>query len=267
MEYSTFTLEEKEPGLALLTLNRPDKLNAINLTMLDDFHRLYEQMCESRQIRVIVITGAGRGFCAGADLLDETMLGQAAEVFKDPATFLGEVQQKYSRFILELRRMPQPIIAAVNGAAAGGGLCLALASDVIYASPKAKFIASFINLGLSGGELGSSYFLPRLVGYGRAAEILYTGRKVLAEEAERIGLAARVVPENELLAVAFETARAMLSKSYMGLRQTKEALVRNMNAPDLESAIEFENRNQVICAFTGDFKAAVEAFIGKKIQV
>jgi enoyl-CoA hydratase len=174
------------------------------------------------------------------------------------------IQKKYSDRILEMRRLPQPIIAAVNGPAAGGGMCIALASDVVLASPQATFIASFINIGLSGGELGTSYFLPRVVGRARAAEILLTGRTVDAREAERIGLVSRLVEVDDLMDVAMEMARTMLNKSPMGLRLTKEVLNQNMNAPSLEAAIELENRNQSICCCTPEFMEAVVSFSNRK---
>lgn len=265
MDFKTLKFEESEPGIGLLTLNRPDCLNAINLNMLDEMHELYEKLCLQDDIRVIVLTGAGRGFCSGADLMDGRMIEEAPTRFKDAATFLLRVQKKYANLIIELKRLPQPIIAVVQGPAAGGGMCLALASDIIFAGPKAKFIASFINIGLSGGELGTSYFLPRMIGSTRAAEILMTGRTIEAAEAERIGLVTRVVEEDALLTTAIETARIMLDKSHMGLRQTKEVLNQNLNAPSLEAAVELENRNQSICAFTPDFQAAIDAFVfGKK---
>lgn len=264
MEFKTIRFEEIEPRIGLLTLNRPEKLNAINLEMLEEIHRLYEHLCADQQIRVVVLTGAGRGFCSGADLMDERMHEQAPELFRDASTFLVSVQKKYANLILELRRLPQPVISAVNGAAAGGGMCMALASDVILAGPKAKFIASFINLGLSGGELGTSYFLPKMVGVSRAAEILYTGRPVKAEEAERIGLVSRVVEEEHLLESALEMARTMLTKSVIGLRLTKEVLNQNLTATSLEAAIELENRNQSIAGFAPDFLQAVTAFADTK---
>ena len=265
MNFTTIKFEQTEPGIGQITLCRPERLNAINFQMLDEMHQLYEELFVNEEIRVIILVGQGRGFCSGADLMDEKLSSEAERYFPDPASFLARVQKKYSRLIVELKRLPQPIIAAVQGAAAGGGLCMALASDVIYAGPRAKFIPSFINIGLSGGELGTSYFLPRMIGSVRAAEILMTGRAVLAEEAERIGLINRVVEEESLLKTAYDTARIMLTKSVTGLKQTKEILIHNLNAPSLDSAIEFENRNQSICAFSPDFKAAVEAFIiGKK---
>ena len=158
-------------------------------------------------------------------------------------------------------KQPQPIIAVVNGAAAGGGMCLALASDMIIAGPKAKFIPSFINIGLSGGELGTTYFLPKAVGRAKAAEILMTGRAVEAEEADRIGLVSRLVDEDALMDTAMQTARTMLGKSPLGLRLTKETLRQNQNAPTLESAIELENRNQSILCCSPDFFNAVMAFV------
>ena len=139
-------------------------------------------------------------------------------------------------------------------------MCIALASDVVIAGPRGTFIASFINIGLSGGELGSTYLLPRMVGSARAAEILFTGRTVDAIEAEKIGLVSRVVEQGSLMAVALETARIMLSKSPIGLRLTKEALNQNLTAPSLEAAIELENRNESICCITPEFLIAVEAF-------
>jgi enoyl-CoA hydratase len=264
MDFKTIRFEEPEKGIGLLTLNRPERLNAINLDMLEELHALYEMLCLNQEVRVLILTGEGRGFCSGADLMDQRMLREAPRLYASAASFLLGVQKKYADMIIELRRLPQPIIAAVRGPAAGGGMCMALASDIIYAGPKAKFIASFINLGLSGGELGTTYFLPRLVGSSRAAEILYTGRPVNAQEAERIGLISRMVEDEALLDTALETARVMLSKSFMGLRLTKEAYTMNLNAPNLESAVELENRNQSICAFTPEFKAAIDAFITKK---
>ena len=159
-----------------------------------------------------------------------------------------------------MRRLPQPVIAAVNGVAAGGGMCLALASDIIIAGPAASFIPSFINIGLSGGELGTTYFLPRMVGSAKASEILMTGRKVGAQEAERIGLASCLAGEGELMPKALETARTLLGKTPFGLRMTKEAIRRNLNAPSLEDAVAFENRNQSIGCTTPEFFEAVMAF-------
>jgi enoyl-CoA hydratase len=215
-EFRTLIFEEAEPHIGLVTMNRPDQLNAINLDMLDDFRELFALLSEDDQIRVIVITGAGRGFSSGADLND-AVTHKDSGPFADPETFMRTVQESYGSLILGMRKIPQPIIAAVNGPAAGGGFCMTLASDIRIASPEAYFIASFINIGLSGGELGSSFLLPRLVGLSRASDILYTGRKVTAEEAEKIGLVNKVVPREDLLEGALSYARTMAGKSAAGL--------------------------------------------------
>jgi enoyl-CoA hydratase len=159
-----------------------------------------------------------------------------------------------------LRHISQPVIAAVNGPAAGGGMTMVLASDIIFASPEASFTPSFINIGLSGGELGTTYFLPRMVGIARASEILMTGRTVRAEEAERIGLITRLVPAEALLQTAKETARLMLAKSVRGLRLTKETIRQNLDAPSLENAVELENRNQSMLCTAPEFFEAIANF-------
>ena len=264
MTFRTIRFEEPEAGIGLITLNRPDRLNAINLEMLEDLHSLFDQLCDWDRVRVVIIVGEGRGFCSGADIKDARLRRDATALFSDAATHLVAIQKKYSERILEMRRLPQPIIAAVDGPAAGAGMCIALAADVILATPRANFIASFINIGLSGGELGTSYFLPRAVGRAKASEILLTGRTVAAEEAERIGLVSCLVKEGDLMDAAMEMARTMLTKSPMGLRLTKEVLNQNLNAPSLEAAIELENRNQSMCCCTSEFMEAVASFAGSE---
>jgi enoyl-CoA hydratase len=261
MEEQTFLWEEPEPGIGVVTLNRPSVLNAINMAMLAAFEDLFARLARSAA-RVVIVTGAGRGFCAGADLAAVADPG-ASSAFADPETFLRLVQERYAALIQGLRNLPQPVIAAVNGPAAGGGFCLALAADIRFASPEAYFTASFINIGLSGGELGSSYLLPRLVGLSRAADILLTGRKVASAEAERIGLVSRVVPREELLAEAMACARVLLGKNPAGLTLTKRALERNSDADSLEAAMDLENRNQALLLFSGDFFERIRPFTGK----
>jgi enoyl-CoA hydratase len=261
MTYQSLLYQEPEPGIGLVTLNRPECLNAIHFGLLDDFHALCQDLSDrAQEVRVLIVTGAGRGFCAGADLSNINDYLAKPELFGTPALFLANVQKKYSRLMVELRKIPQVVISAVNGPAAGGGMCLALAADVIYAAPEAYFMASFINIGLTGGELGSSYFLTRSVGSVRAREILMTGRKVHAEEAERIGMINQVVLKEQLVDTALATARVMLTKSVMGLRHTKEVIDQNLEAPSFEAAVELENRNQTIGAFSGDFMTAVNMF-------
>jgi enoyl-CoA hydratase len=263
MNFSKIKFDEPEPGIGLITLNNPERLNAMSLQMLDELYALFDHLKKLERVRVLVITGEGRGFSSGADLRDERQMEMRDVIYASPANQLMLVQKKYSGIVVEMRRLPQPIIGAINGPAAGGGMSMALACDVIFASPAASFTPSFINIGLSGCELGTSYFLPRLVGSARAAEILLTGRTVDANEAYRIGMISHLAEDGRLMDVAMETARTMLNKSPMGLRLTKEAFTQNLNAPSLESAVELENRNQSICIFTPEFLKAVAEF-GKK---
>ena len=245
----------------MITLNRSERLNAINFQMLDDLYKLFAELEADDQVRVLILTGSGRAFCSGADLKDKRFMSEEnLKKFSSAALHLEHIQKRYSRAIIGLRRLPQPVIAAVKGPAAGGGMCLALASDIIIADPTATFIPSFINIGLSGGELGTTYFLPKMVGSAKASEILMTGRKVGGEEAERIGLASCLAKEGQLMDKALETARQLLGKTPFGLRMTKEAIRRNLDASSLENAVEFENRNQSIGCTTPEFFEAVMAF-------
>ena len=256
----TLTFQEIEPQIGLVTLNRPDRLNALNDRMLEDFDELLRRLDRQDMIRVLILTGEGRGFCAGADLKEVVARAQT-EAFADPEAFLGQVQEKYSGLILRLREIRQPVIAAINGAAAGGGMAIALAADLRVCTPEAYFVASFINIGLSGGEMGSSYWLPRMVGLSRAADILLTGRKVFGEEAEKIGLVSRMVPAEKLLETALSFARQMTAKTVGGLKFTKRALDQNLTAPSLEAAVNLENRNQAIMVFSGEFRKMIGAFV------
>lgn len=257
--FNTIILEEAEPGIAVLRLNRPESLNAMNLEMLDELKQVFSILKDDASVRVVIITGNGRGFCSGADLADAAQEIDS-EYFSDPETFLRRVQETYSSVILTMRSLPQPIIAAVNGPAAGGGFCMAMASDIRIASGEAYFVASFINIGLSGGELGSSFLLPRLIGLSRASDILCTGRKVFADEAEQIGLVSRAVPPGELMSTTLAYARMMAAKSFGSLKFTKRALDVHTTAPSLESAIEYENRNQTMLLFSGDFARLIQSF-------
>ena len=259
MAFRNIQFEEPESGIGLLTLNRPDCLNALSMDMVEELHALFRELNNRHEVRVLLIAGRGRGFCAGADLRDERIIAPAMAC--DAAGHLETVQKPFSALIVEMRRLPQPIVSVVNGPAAGGGMCIAIASDVIIAGPRAAFTASFINIGLSGGELGTSYLLPRLISMARASEILMTGRTVEASEAYRIGLVSLLVEEEEkLMDVAMGKARAMLGKSPLGLRLTKEALNRNQTAPSLEAAICVEDLNQSICVTAPGFLKEVDRF-------
>jgi enoyl-CoA hydratase len=266
MNFDTLKFETPEAGIGVITLNRPERLNALNLNMLEDFFALFDHLNSNDEIRVIIITGEGRGFCSGADLRDERISREDANPFSNAADHLMKIQKVYARLIIEMRRLPQPIIAAVNGHAAGGGMCIALASDIAIATPAAAFTPSFVNIGLTAGELGTSYFLHRLVGLARASDILFTGRTVAAQEAERIGIVSRLVKENKLMDEAMAIAHAMLDKTPLGLRLTKETITQNLNAPSLEAAMELENRNQSILCLTPEFFEAVLKFGKRKTE-
>ena len=267
MQYETLTFEPRGE-IGLLTLNRPERLNAINNAMLQELNQLWRAVSLDKECRVVVMIGAGdRGFCSGLDLKEVADLegGFASEGISGDT--MTRRQKEFSGIIDLMRTCPQPVIAAVNGAAMGGGLSFAMAADVRLASPAARFCASYINIGLGGADMGSSYFLWRLVGWGRAAEMLMTGRIVEVDEAYRIGLVNHVYEQGELLDKAMEMAAMMVGKSPLGLRMTKEVLNQNIDAPGLESAIQLENRTQVVCFSTEDAEEGPRAFLEKRAPV
>jgi enoyl-CoA hydratase len=248
------TLEELEPGIALLTLRRPERLNALTWDLIDDLHATLAAVAGDDRVRVVILTGAGRGFCSGLDLTDNAELGSSGTV---QAGFAR--QERVGSLATALRNLPQPVIAAVNGPAAGGGLALALASDVRLCAPEARFNVAFVRIGLSGCDVGVSHLLPRIVGLGVASELMLTGRTVGADEALRVGLANRVVPAEELLEAAQALAREIAANSPFGVRMTKQVLHRNCDAPSLEAAIDLENRTQVLATRTDDLREALAA--------
>jgi enoyl-CoA hydratase/carnithine racemase len=257
----TLLVDRPRVGIAVATLNRPDRLNALTFQMFDELAQLAADIGADDRVRVLVLTGAGRGFCAGLDLRD------AATLPDMPAAKFLEGQERWSRAITAFRRLPKPVIAAMNGPAAGAGFSLALAADIRIAAPAARFNAAFIKIGLTGGDCGSSWMLPRIVGLGHAYEILLTGRLVEADEAARIGLVNRVVPAEDLLAAALDTAELIAANSPFGVRLTKQMVQVNVDAPSLEAAVELENRNQTLAAGTEDMVEAVAAFREKRPPV
>ncbi len=257
--FNTLKFEEVGHSIRLITMIRPDMLNAINMEMLAEFDEIFDFLSNDDSTKIILITGEGRGFSAGADLND-AITYKDSDAFRDPVSFLKIVQERYASLILKLRKIPQPVISVINGPAAGGGFSIALASDIRIACPEAYFVASFINIGLSGGELGTSYLIPRLVGLSRASDILFTGRKLWAEEARDMGLVNKVVPRKNLIDEAIAYANMMAEKSFSALKLTKRALDQNIDAPSLEAAINMENRNQTIMVFSGEFFKLIKSF-------
>ena len=273
MDYETLKFE-LDGEIGLLTLNRPERLNAINAVMLDELNSFWGEMLSRYDCRVVVMTGAGdRGFCSGLDLKEAADLqgGFASGGISGEAIQRG--QKRFSDIIEMMRACPQPIIAAVNGAAMGAGLSFAMAADVRLAAPAAKYCASYINIGTGGADMGSSYFLWRIVGWGMAAEMLLTGRVIEVEEACRIGLANNVYPQEELLNKAKEMAQRMVEKSPLGLRMTKDAINIGLNSGNLRDTLRLEDRNQVLIieslyigggALAGAPPASQKEDIGKK---
>lgn len=249
-------------GIRLITLNRPDRLNAMNVALVEGLHHALDQVASDRGCRVVILTGAGRGFCAGLDL------GGYGEVAGSqglgPVQSGFAVQQQIAALIPHLRRTPQPVIAAVNGPASGGGFALVLGSDVRIAASTAKFNAAFVRIGLSACDIGTSWLLPRLVGAARAHELMLTGRLFDAHEASRIGLVTEVVDDAALLERAYEEAQLIIANSPMGVRMTKEVMWSALEIPGQQAAIDLENRTQIMVSQTEDHREALRAFLERR---
>ena len=275
-EYKTIKIEEREDGISIITFNRPDSLNAISFELTDEMLDYLKSLENNLAIRVLILTGEGRGFSSGLDLKESQIALKPLKkipveyhrfeylLTKDKIKRSILAQKLLSEVMLRLRKIPQPVIAAVNGVAYGGGLGFALAADIRLAGDSAKFCNAFINIGVSGADMGSSYWLPRLIGFSRAAEFMYTGRVMDAKEADKIGLVTRVVADETLLEEATNLAQQILSKSPMGIRFTKDALNANIDAQSLQVAIKLENRSQVICLSTKDVLEGVFSFLEKR---
>jgi enoyl-CoA hydratase len=260
MPYDTILAERRDHTL-WVTLNRPESLNAMNRALVQELRQLFAGLAEDRETRVVVLRGAGRAFCAGLDLKEHAGADGAVDGSVQAAL---RAQRTISELVVMMRRAPQPIIAAVHGAACGGGFALALGSDVRLAGTSARMNAAFIRIGLSACDVGVSYFLPRMVGASVAAELLLTGNFIDAARAERLGLVSRVVPDAELDAAAQTLADEMLRNSPLGLRLTKECLNASLDAGSLEQVIAMEDRNQILCTRSDDFREGIGAFLGKR---
>lgn len=254
-------IDRTEPGVALLRLNRPGRSNAMDLDSVALLHEAIESASSDDAVRVIVLTGSGNAFCAGLDL--KAMLDDRGAL-RESAAGGYDLQERYEGTIRRLRASNKTIIAAVNGAAVGFGFALTLGADIRIASTAASFHVGAVRIGLTAGECGISYHLPRMVGASRAFEIMLTGRPVEAAEAERIGLVARVVEPGGLLPDAMDCARQVLRNSPFSTRHTKRLMWANLDAASLESALELENRAQVLGLQNADFAEAARAFVGKR---
>ena len=257
MHYKCLIYEEEE-GIATLTMNRPERLNALGDTLRDDLHHAIVRASDDPAVRVIILTGAGRGFCSGGDVKamhDAKERDQGRPLFE-------KVAPGRDKTILAMRDAPKPLIAAVNGPAAGAGMNLALACDMRIAATTAKFGETFVKRGLHV-DWGGTYFLPRLVGMAKACELIFTGDLIDAEEALAMGLVSNVVPPEELMPTVRQLARKIALGPPLAIRFAKRALYRSQDS-DLRSALEFETYAQNICSETEDAREGIRAFVEKR---
>ena len=264
---NSFVLVDRpRPNIALITLNRPERMNSMAFDVMVPLKRVIEEITHDNDVRVVVLTGAGRGFSSGADHKSAGAVPNIDGLTRP--TFALRSMEVLDDVIMGLRRMHQPVIAAVNGPAIGGGLCLALAADIRIASTEAYFRAAGINNGLTGSELGLSYLLPRAIGASRAFEIMLTGRDVDADEAERIGLVSRKVPGDLLLETSYQVAEQIAAFSRPGVELTKRTLWTGLDAGTLEGHMQAEGLGQLfVRLLTANFEEAVAARAEKRSPV
>lgn len=256
---SSFIYEKTETGIATITLNRPERLNALTFEVYRELTDTFAALRNDASVRVVVITGAGKAFCSGGDVKD--IIG---ELFARDVEGLLEFTRMTCELVRNIRLLPKPVIASLNGTTAGAGACIALASDIRIATEDARIAFLFVKVGLSGADMGAAYLLPRVVGVAKATELLYTGDFISAKEAERIGLYNQVVASIPELTSATTTLAERLAKGpAFALAKTKEMLNREMNM-NLEAALECEAQAQAICMQHPDYREAYEAFVAKR---
>jgi enoyl-CoA hydratase len=256
------TIDQPRDGVRLLTLNRPDRLNAMTAELVEELHQALDAAAKDRACRAVILTGAGRGFCAGLDLTGYGTPPGGEDLGRVQA---GMATQKHiAALIPRLRSLPQPVIAAVNGAASGGGLALALGSDIRIAATSAKFNVAFVRIGLSGCDIGVSWLLPRLIGASRAWELMLTGRIIDAARADELGLVSTVVDDDALLDTALAIAGEIAANSPWGVAQTKEVMWSQLEVGSLQAGIDLENRTQLLASHTPDMQEAIAAFMEKR---
>src|SRR5437660_10028270 len=261
----TVRVERPSPDVAVITLDRPERLNALSFELVDDLHAALDEVDGDNTCRVVVLTGAGRGFCSGLDLKSLEPSSVSAGL-AGPRSAIRS-QARIAGLVPRLRRLQQPVIAAINGPALGGRLALAAACDLRVAAASARLCVQFIKVGVSGCDIGISYTLPRLVGASRAFELILTAREFDAAEAERIGFVSRVVPDGQALDAALELAEAICAHSPFAVVMTKEVMWANLDAPNVEAAIHMENRTQILTGSTGDVEEAARAFVERRAPV
>jgi enoyl-CoA hydratase len=241
-------VEKPRPHVSLITLNRPERMNAMSFDTVVPLYAALEQVGADNDTWAVVLTGAGRGFCAGLDLEDHGMPPGCDGL---PMSRIAIRAMEYmSNLVPAMRALPQPVIAAVNGPAVGGGMCLMLGADIRLAASSARFRSAGVTNGLSATELGVSWLLPRLIGAARAWDVLLSGRDIDAAEAERLGMVSRVLADDALLPAALDLATQLCGFSPHGLAMTKKVLWSSLEIGGLEAAIDLENRNQLLVRLT-----------------
>jgi enoyl-CoA hydratase/carnithine racemase len=265
----SYRTTELEPGIIELALTRPHRRNALSSNALAELHREIDRIGGDPAIRVVILTGEGPSFCAGADIkagpadsdaTEGTAIGSLFGSARSDLVRSFAAQELMASLFEKIHRLRQPIIAAINGHAHGGGFALALACDIRIASRSASFGAVFIKRGISACDMGTSYFLPRLVGAARSAELLLTGRVFDAAEAVAMGLVTDVVDEADLMETALRTAREIAENSPLAVWMTKETMWQTVDAPSLRLALDIENRTQIMCTTSGEAATAFQAF-------
>lgn len=254
----SFLYEVNDAGVATITLNRPERLNALTFEVYRELTDTFAELKTENDVRVVMITGAGRAFCSGGDVHD--IIG---ELFSRDMEGLLEFTRMTCELVQNIRALRKPVIAVLNGTTAGAGACIALASDFRIAAEEAKIAFLFVKVGLSGADMGAAYLLPRVVGVTKATELLYTGDFISAQEAERIGLYNRVVPAAQLSATAREFAERLAKGPAFALAKTKELLDREASL-SFPAALECEAQAQAICMQHPDYREAYDAFVNKR---
>lgn len=258
-------ITKPRPHVRVITLNKPERLNSMSFGLVEALYEAIDEVGADNDAWVAILTGTGRGFCSGLDLED---MGSAPGLDGLTIHRAGIRAMAFmSDVVPALRRMPQPVIAAINGPAYGGGMCLTLGADIRIAGESAVFCSAGINNGLTSTELGVSYLLPRAIGTSNANEIMLTGREVDAHEAERIGLVTRVVADDALMDHVLELADRMCELSPFGIAMTKAVSWANLEATSLTAAIDLENRNQLLLGHTPNLDEAMRAFREKRKPV
>ncbi|ULE33671.1 enoyl-CoA hydratase/isomerase family protein [Mycobacterium sp. IDR2000157661] len=255
---SHLQLHYPRPDIAVLTLNRPEKLNALSYELVEDLHAGFEGIGRSNDCRAVVLTGAGRGFCSGLDLTDPDP-HKAGEGTEFPRSGM-RWQERIADLTARIHRLRQPVIAAVNGVAYGGGMGIALACDIRIGTPATRFCTQFIKLGLGGCDIGVSYTLPRIIGAGPAFDLILTARAVDGDEALRLGLVSRLSANEAVVDDALAIAETLCGYGRFGVESTKQVLWANLEASSLEAALHLENRSQILASTSGEMREASEAF-------